>query len=96
VVSQVPTPLQSTAPSSAAVLWSELMSPNQAKVPLQRCSAQDGPPVETTLQQYSEISTSICARLATARFLRSDSCTVTERKTPTQPTRPQTCQRNLL
>jgi hypothetical protein len=49
VVSQVPTPLQSTAPSSAAVLWSALMSPNHAKVPLQRWSAQDGPPVETTL-----------------------------------------------
>jgi hypothetical protein len=44
VVSQVPTPLQSTAPSSAAVLWSALMSPNHANVPLQRCSAQDGPP----------------------------------------------------
>jgi hypothetical protein len=44
VVSQVPTPLQSTVPSSAAVLWSELMSPNQAKVPLQRCSAHEGPP----------------------------------------------------
>jgi hypothetical protein len=53
VVSQVPTPLQSTAPSSAAVLWSELMSPNQAKVPLQRCSAHEGPPYNnrgTTLQ----------------------------------------------
>jgi hypothetical protein len=47
LVSQVPTPLQSTAPSSAAVLWSELMSPNHAKVPLQRCSAHEGPPVET-------------------------------------------------
>jgi hypothetical protein len=56
VVSQVPTPLQSTVPSSTAVLWSALMSPNHAKVPLQRCSAQEGPPYNNRGTNYSELS----------------------------------------
>jgi hypothetical protein len=66
LVSQVPTPLQSTAPSSAAVLWSELMSPNHAKVPLQRCSAQEGPPnsihgitLQLSLRQYMRMPRNI-------------------------------------